>query len=79
MAKAVDLTPAPVPEPTEDDTPSMRGLVFCKEPTETFEFDILNLEGVIIGMRVDGSSIEYIPWNRVRRVSVPKSLNGVEE
>lgn len=65
------------PEP-QDDTPSMRALVFCKDPTEAYELDVMNLEGVIVGMRVDGSAILYIPWSRVKHVEVPKSLNGAE-
>jgi hypothetical protein len=64
--------------PAPDDTPSMRAIVYLKDPTETFELDLVNLEGVIIGMRVDGSSLLYIPWARVRHVEVPKSLNAAE-
>ena len=72
MTDEATILEAATPPPV-DDTPSMRGLVFCKDPTEAFELDILNLEGVIIGMRVDGSSILYIPWSRVKHVEVPKS------
>jgi hypothetical protein len=69
----------PDPATAQDDTPSMRAVVFLKEPTEAMELDILNLEGVIIAMRVDGSAILYIPWSRVKHVEVPKSLNQAAE
>jgi hypothetical protein len=72
------LTPPEAPS-APDDTPSMRGLVFCKEPTEAFELDIVNLEGVIIGVRIDGSAMLYIPWARVRHVEVPKSQPAAGE
>jgi hypothetical protein len=73
LSQLTDPSQRTKPGDPKDDTPSMRAVILCKDPTEAFELDIVNLEGVIIGMRVDGSSLLYIPWSRVKYVEVPKS------
>lgn len=72
-----ELEQPPAPDP-QDDTPSMRAVVHLKDPNETIELDLVNLEGVVIGMRVDGSELLYIPWARVRYIAVPRSQPGQE-
>ena len=68
----------PDPETQQDDTPSMRAVVFLQDPTEAIELDLVNLEGMVIGMRVDGSELIYLPWRRVKEIAVPRSQPSTE-
>lgn len=61
--------------PDPSDVPSMRAVVLCKEPTEAFELELIEMQGVIVGIRADGSELLYIPWHRVRYISVPQYIS----
>lgn len=79
MTEVPDLAELSEAPKREDDVPSMRAYVFCKDPTETFELDIVNLEGVVIGVRIDASALLYIPWARIKHIEIPQSLNAADD